>query len=40
MLSIDHKEPKVLKRKQMIQKDVEFYDEVVHRRTQYVRNKA
>ena len=35
MLAIDHKVPKVMTLKQMIQKYVEFQDEVVRRRTQY-----
>ena len=35
MLAIDHKVPKVLTLKQMLQKYVEFQDEVVRRRTQY-----
>ena len=40
MLAIDHKVPKVLTLKQMIQKYVEFQDEVVRRRTQYDLKKA
>ena len=40
MLAIDHKVPKVLTLKQMLQKDVEFQDEVVRRRTQYDLKKA
>lgn len=40
MLAIDHKIPRVLTLKQMIQKYVEFQDEVVRRRTQYDLNKA
>ena len=40
MLAIDHKVPKVMTLKQMIQKYVEFQDEVVRRRTQYDLKKA
>ena len=40
MLAIDHKVPKVLTLKQMLQKYVEFQDEVVRRRTQYDLKKA
>ena len=40
MLAIDHKVPKVLTLKQMIQKYVEFQDEIVRRRTQYDLKKA
>ena len=39
-LAIDHKVPKVLTLKQMLQKYVEFQDEVVRRRTQYDLKKA
>ena len=40
LLAIDHKVPKVMTLKQMIQKYVEFQDEVVRRRTQYDLKKA
>ena len=40
MLALDHKIPKILTLKQMIQKYVEFQDEVVRRRTQYDLRKA
>ena len=40
MLAIDHKVPKVLTLKQMLQKYVEFQDEVVRRRTQFDLKKA
>ena len=40
MLALDHKIPKILTLKQMIQKYVEFQDEVVRRRTQYDLKKA
>ena len=40
MLAIDHKVPKVMTLKQMIQKYVEFQDEVVRRRTQFDLKKA
>ena len=40
MIAIDHKVPRVLTLKQMIQKYVEFQDEVIRRRTQYDLRKA
>jgi DNA gyrase subunit A len=40
MLAIDHKVPRVMTLKQMIQKYVEFQDEVIRRRTQYDLKKA
>lgn len=40
MLAIDHKIPRVLTLKQMIQKYVEFQDEVVRRRTEFDLKKA
>ena len=40
MIAIDHKVPRVLTLKQMIQKYVEFQDEVIRRRTQYDLKKA
>ncbi|MCI2046930.1 MAG: DNA gyrase subunit A [Faecalibacterium sp.] len=40
MLAIDHKIPKILTLKQMLQRYVEFQDEVIRRRTEYDLKKA